>query len=53
MLNWMPEGCMWGEERKKKGPGVDPIPGGICLQGCKSAVESVRRDFWHCSLFGV
>lgn len=33
-----------GAERRKKGPGADLIPGGICLQGCKSALESEQEE---------
>lgn len=39
-------GCLKSacEERRKKGPSIDLIPEGICLQGCKSAVESARGE---------
>lgn len=44
-----------GAERRKKGPGADLIPGGICLQGCKSALgsEQEERDLTCFSLWCV
>lgn len=40
MLNWVRE----VQREGKKGPGADLIPGGICLQGCKSALESEQEE---------